>query len=103
MDYIHFISSLAQSGFTRVERDDRLLDVFPSEQSEKGIELWEKWDAKTIHLVRIHLPFRKKFVKHYRLPRQKIERTLYENTKKQLGKYKPVKASESEILRRIVG
>lgn len=89
MEYIEFISALAQNGFTRVERDDRLLDIFPSEQSEKGIELWEKWEAKTIHLVRLHLPFRGKFVKRYRLPRQKIEQALYSNKQKKLGSYKP--------------
>lgn len=90
MTYIDLINKLAQSGFSRVERDDRLLDVFPSEISEKGIELWERWDKANISLVRIHLPFRPKFIKYYKLPRPNIEHALYENKTKQLSRFKPL-------------
>ena len=90
MTYIDLINKLAQSGFNRVERDDRLLDVFPTEISEKGIELWERWDQVHISLVRIHLPFRPKFIKYYKLPRLKIEKSLYENKVRSLSRFKVV-------------
>lgn len=45
---------LIAAGFSRVERDDRLLDVFPKETSEKGVELWERWTEKTVEIVRFH-------------------------------------------------
>ncbi|MCE9643275.1 MAG: hypothetical protein K8Q97_03045 [Candidatus Andersenbacteria bacterium] len=41
-------------GFSRIERDDRLLDVFPKESIEKGIELWEKWTDTEVEIIRIH-------------------------------------------------
>lgn len=98
MEYIEFITKLAQSGFTRVERDDRLIDVFPAERSEKGIELWEKWDATTVSLVRLHLPFRQKFIKHYQIPRAKIEEALYQNKVKNLSRIKAVAVGVEKIL-----
>lgn len=88
MDYIDLIKSLAEKGYTRVERDDRLLDVFPKEITEKGIQLWERWDKENISLVRLHLPFRPKFVRFYKLPRAKIEKALYENEIKSLSRFK---------------
>jgi hypothetical protein len=88
--YIELISKLAQNGFTRIERDDRLLDVFPTEITDKGIELWERWEATHISLVRLHLPFRPKFVKYYRIPRSTIETALYQNKTKQLSRFKTV-------------
>lgn len=50
MDELDLISR----GFNRVERDDRLLDVFPRETAEKGVELWEKWGPDGVELIRIH-------------------------------------------------
>ncbi len=41
-------------GFNRVERDDRLLDVFPKETIEKGVEIWEKWTGDQVEIMRIH-------------------------------------------------
>lgn len=88
MEYVEFITNLAQAGFTRVERDDRLIDVLPAERSEKGIELWEKWEKETVSLVRLHLPFRPKFIKRYEISRKKIEEALYKNQVKQLVRFK---------------
>ncbi len=70
---------LIAEGFERVERDDRLLDVFPDEISEKGIELWDKWNGDTIEIVRIHLQRGEQGVSRHRVPRTAIERALLHN------------------------
>lgn len=63
-------------GFSRIERDDRLLDVFPKETIEKGIELYEQWTDTEVEIVRIHNA--KNVTKHI-FPRGKIEDGLREN------------------------
>jgi len=63
-----------------VERDDRLLDIFPAETREKGIELWEKWSANTVEIIRFHLPYSPKREEHFSFPRKNIEELLYSNT-----------------------
>lgn len=98
MNTANLYRKLFEDGFTRVERDDRLLDVFPAEISEKGVELWEKWGNRDIYLVRIHLPLRPKFVRLYKLKREKIESALQANMVGKLGKYKPITQSVAEIL-----
>lgn len=47
-------TQLIDQGFSHVERDDRLLDIFPKATPEKGVELWEKWGKDTVEIVRIH-------------------------------------------------
>lgn len=73
-----------QEGFERVERDDRLLDVFPAEDREKGIELWDKWNADTVDIIRFHAVMGRKGVSRYSFPRKHIEQALIENTKLEL-------------------
>lgn len=73
---------LIAEGFERVERDDRLLDVFPNEISEKGIELWDKWGADTVEIIRIHIP---KEITRHTFSRKDIEKALVNNYKMQLG------------------
>lgn len=68
-------------GFERVERDDRLLDVFPDETREKGIELWDKWTGDTVEIVRFHLPQGEKGISGYTFQRQEIEKALLQNRK----------------------
>ena len=94
MEYPALLNLLMSKGFTRVERDDRLLDIFPQEISEKGIEMWERWDKQDIYLLRLHLPFRAKFTKLYKLPRAKIEKALNANQTKKLSSYKPLPSAE---------
>lgn len=67
-------------GFIRVERDDRLLDVFSKETLDKGVELWEKWNQDTIDIIRIH---NKKHTQ-YQFAREAIERALLINQKIEL-------------------
>lgn len=79
MEYLDLIKRLISTGFRRIERDDRLLDVFPNNDREKGIELWEKWDQETIHLVHLKVPYHVRNFYFYRLPRRQIEQALLEN------------------------
>ena len=73
-------NALIAQGFERVERDDRLLDVFPKEIREKGIELWDKWGADTVEIVRVHTQGKKKTTKHA-VPREAIEKALLEHNR----------------------
>ena len=70
---------LVDEGFERVERDDRLLDVFPDEISEKGIELWDKWSEDSVEIIRIHIPKGKKGITRSTLSRKDIEAALREH------------------------
>lgn len=52
---MHNKQELHDQGFERVERDDRLLDVFKYETPEKGVELWIKWEnSEEVEIVRFH-------------------------------------------------
>lgn len=102
MTYKKLATELLTAGFERVERDDRLLDVLPKETREKGIELWQYWNDKTVELVRILLPYDiRKIVYQYTLPRREIEHTLLENGTLQINSYKetPYDKSHEESVR----
>ncbi|MEX0649660.1 MAG: hypothetical protein WD200_01525 [Candidatus Andersenbacteria bacterium] len=78
-EHAAFAHNLVEEGFTRVERDDRLLDVYPKENREKGVELWQKWEGDTVHVIRIRLPFNEKTIASYTLSKVQLERDLLEN------------------------
>ncbi len=78
-------NELIAEGFERVERDDRLLDVFPNEISEKGIELWDKWSEDSVEIIRIHIPKGKKGITRSTFSRKDIEEALKNNQKMQLA------------------
>ena len=63
-------------GFSRIERDDRLLDVFPKETIEKGVELYEKWTDTEVEIIRIHDG---KNIAKYVFSREHIENALRGN------------------------
>lgn len=84
MTYDQLKQSLSERGFTRVERDDRLLDILPTHIREKGIELWEKWSSDTVKLVRLRLPYNDKKIERFSLSRKKIKRALLNNQGVQL-------------------
>lgn len=67
---------LSDDGFERVERDDRLLDVFIGHNREKGIELWDKWGDDTVEIIRLHIPKGKKGITRHTVSRKKIEHAL---------------------------
>lgn len=102
MEYLNLLNILARAGFTRIERDDRLLDVFLEEIREKGIELWEYWGKDTVYLIRIHLPFRPKFIKLYQIPRSKIEQLLQQNKTRKLSSLKPHSSTAAEVINNLI-
>lgn len=73
-------NELVSDGFERVERDDRLLDVFSKEVREKGIELWDKWNADTVEIIRLHVPKGRKGMTRYTFDRKKIQELLHTYT-----------------------
>ncbi len=76
-------NELISEGFERVERDDRLLDVFPKEVREKGIQLWDRWNADTVEIVRVYTQGKKKNTKHT-LNRTSVETLLRRYKKSEL-------------------
>ena len=70
-------NQLQAAGFMRVERDDRLIDVFTQETLEKGVTLWEKWGEDEIEIVRIH----NGKSSHHQVNRAIVEEALQNNIK----------------------
>lgn len=75
---------LITDGFERVERDDRLLDVFPNEISEKGIELWDRWSEDSVEIIRIHIPKSRKGMTRHTFSRKDIESALREYVRREI-------------------
>lgn len=67
---------LSVEGFERVERDDRLLDVFTGHDREKGIELWDKWEDDTVEIIRLHIPKERKGITRFTVSRKEVEEAL---------------------------
>ncbi len=89
MEYRELVERLLVNGFERVERDDRLLDIFPTETREKGIELWEHWTSNQIFLLRIRLPYGATKLQLFAAPRQEVEQALLTNTVVRLTDHPP--------------
>lgn len=87
MDNSELLQKLYRAGFTRVERDDRLLDVFPDETREWGVELWELWTKKEAKILRIRLPYSEKKLKLYVISKSTLERLLQDNKTAELNKF----------------
>jgi hypothetical protein len=66
-----------------------LLDVFPKETREKGVELWEQWDTDVVQLVRVTVPYNEKKTRHYLFKRADIEKALREHTELRLDMTSP--------------
>lgn len=99
MTYAELINIAAQHGFTRIERDDRLLDIFPAENREKGVELWEKWTSLTTHLLKIRLPYQEKNLKLYNFPRIDIEKSLQTYEERLLDEELPTATGKEVVLK----
>ncbi|MDP3997052.1 MAG: hypothetical protein Q8P73_00975 [bacterium] len=96
--YISLLKSLFINDYVRVEKDDRLLDIFSTETREKGVELWEKWDDKSIYLLRVKLPFNTKTLKLYRLPRAKTAKQLLTNQSAKLSNFQEIAKGDAIVL-----
>ncbi len=101
MEYTELLQQLFEAGFTRVERDDRLLDIFPHEDREKGIELWERWppsraslatggDIDVVKILRVRLPFTDAALQLFALQRSELESLLLTNRQATLSDYAPL-------------
>lgn len=99
MTYAELLRAGYEHGYTRVERDDRLLDVFPAEDREKGIELWEKWDEHEVSIVRVRVPFVPKNVELFRLYRTALEGALARNVVRQLDDFEKVAVADAVLPR----
>lgn len=89
MNYQELIQLLQKAGYSRIEKDDRLLDIFPTDTRRYGIELWEKWTSHTINILRLHLPFNIKKTQLFSISRQEIEQDLKNNTSIKLSDITP--------------
>lgn len=88
--------NLEANGFGRVERDDRLLDVFQKETRDKGVELWEKWDGEMVEIVRLRvLPDQPKLTRVFRLPRKRLEAALLAGEALSLASFDPSAAQSA--------
>lgn len=90
MDYAELLGHLQEAEYRRIERDDRLLDVFPVETREKGVELWEQWSEHEVHLLRVRLPYDAKKLKLYALARAQLEKLLLNNETADLANFELV-------------
>lgn len=74
--YEGFVKQMESLGCYRVERDDRLLDVFIRQTREKGVELWEKNNDNVVDIIRLRLPYNPKKIKTCSISRIKLEKAL---------------------------
>lgn len=97
MEYQKIVIKLQAAGYLRVERDDRLLDIFPLDTRRYGIELWEKWVNDKVYIFRLHSPFSIKKTNLYSILQKDIELSLQNNTPQELLKLSVI-ASGQEAL-----
>lgn len=106
MTYADVFKALYLAGYHRVERDDRLLDVFRTQTREKGVELWEKWPTNgkqekkwgddDVSLVRIRIPFETAPVQMFEVSRGQLESLLLSGQQVQLDAF--AMAAEGEAV-----
>lgn len=99
MDYSELVARLRERGYERIERDDRLLDVFPRETREKGVELWEANTDTTVRLCRVRLPYSLQEVQVFELPRPKLQKLLTENIRAELDVFQEIGRGEAAVRR----
>ena len=90
ISYTDLLRTLYHAGYDRVERDDRLLDVFTKEIREKGVELWELWDEQEVRILRIRLPFNPKKLELFVLARGQLESLLRRNLVSKLDDFQKI-------------
>lgn len=97
MTYTDLLREFYRAGFQRVERDDRLADIFPNEDREKGVELWERLDQKNVFLLRVRMPFSVKGLGLYIIPKTTFEELLLKNTKSTMSNFGPFFQGEEAV------
>lgn len=101
LGYGDFLRLVFKAGFTRVERDDRLLDIFPIEDREKGVELWEHWSKRDVQILRVKLPFDEKKLVLHQIKRHQLESLLMANSVEELAQFRPVARGGAAISRKL--
>ncbi len=97
MTYAEVVEKLQHAQFERVERDDRLLDIFPYETREKGVELWTKWTKDMVLCIKIRLPYDSKKIYTYEFIRSDIEQYLMNNSVQDLASFPGKYQAEAAI------
>ena len=87
MTYEELLLKLMASDWQRVERDDRLLDIFPEEDREKGVELWEQQHGIDTLILRVRLPFSEDGLKLYTIAGAQLQHLLLQNTESNLADF----------------
>lgn len=95
MTYHELLQLMYECGFTRVEKDDRLLDVLTEETRERGVELWECWPApdgrdQDVQILRVRQPYEVAELQLFTLPRARLEALLLANEQLLLADEHPV-------------
>lgn len=101
LGYGDLLRLVFKAGFTRVERDDRLLDIFPVEDREKGVELWEHWGKRHIQILRVKLPFDPTKLILYQITRTQLESLLIENTTEELAGFRAIARGGAAVVRKL--
>jgi hypothetical protein len=96
MTYTDLLRTLYYGNYDRVERDDRLLDVFPTQIREKGVELWEQWSEHEVRILRVRAPFNAKKLELFVLARAQLESMLRRNVVSRLDDFEKVAAGFAE-------
>lgn len=97
MSHSELTTLLITNHWQRIERDDRLLDIFPAEDREKGVELWEKQQGDETLLLRVRLPYQAKNLKLYTLATSQVSYLLHNNAVSQLENF-AVSATGATVL-----
>jgi len=87
MTYEELTATLMAGDWQRIERDDRLLDIFPTESREKGVELWElQHEAETL-LLRVRLPYAEEKLLLYSIATPQLNYLLTSNHQSSLSDF----------------
>jgi hypothetical protein len=97
MEYQDIFKALYNEDYQRVERDDRILDVFSSQTREKGIELWEKWSDFEVRILRIKEPLSDKNVQLFIIARGQLESLLKNYQTARLDDFALIAAGDSSL------
>lgn len=107
MTYADLFRALYLAGYSRVERDDRLLDIFRNQTREKGVELWEKWPLRgqqekrwgddDIRLIRLRVPFETATVQMFEVSRGQLESLLMASRPMELDAFAMVAEGEAVL------
>lgn len=95
MTYEDLFRALYLAEYDRVERDDRLLDIFPTQTREKGVELWERWLEHDVRILRVRQPFDPATVELFGIARGQLASLLLHNRPATLDDFELIAQGEA--------